>query len=351
MDAIAKLFFFFSLLLLSGCYTLKSAYNQVSILVNRESYESILSRNDLKEAQRRKLLLAQEVRDFAIQELGLHSNGNYMKVTWLNRPYVVWAVAASDPWAVKAHQWSFPIVGKVPYLGFFNQKEAEEKERELIQEGFDTYVRGVSAYSTLGWFADPLLSSMLNYQDETLAETIIHELVHTTIWIPDNVNFNERLASYLGQKGAEIFYLKKEGSNSPSFKRMQDETHDDKVFSSFITAEVKHLDEWYAQLKPEEKTIENKEKRIRQIQEKFSKEVKQKMRSSDWHNFEKLKLNNARLMMYRTYMSDFSAFDKLWDQLGGDFKLFLEKCKLLKKSKKPDVDLELLHESSHTFKN
>src|SRR5690606_3806447 len=126
------------------------------------------------------------------------SDGNYSEVAWLDRRYVSWTVSASDPWRLQPYEWSFPIVGRVPYLGFFKEEEAREKEQELIQKGLDTYLRGVSAYSTLGWFEDPLLSSMLNYEDHVLAETLIHELVHTTIWIKNSTDFNERLASYLG---------------------------------------------------------------------------------------------------------------------------------------------------------
>ena len=343
MDALKKLFLFWILisisLLLTGCYSFKSAYHQMSLLANRESYEKILEKKGLTEDQRRKILLSQEVRDFAIKELKLHSNGNYTKVTWLDRPYVIWSVSASDAWRIKPYEWQFPIVGKVPYLGFFNQKEAEEKEQEMAQKGFDTYVRGVSAYSTLGWFADPLLSSMLNYDDEYLTETLIHELVHTTIWVKNSVDFNERLASYVGQKGAELFYLKKEGPGSLAYKKMQDATHDDKIFSAFITGQVKELDEWYLNLKPEEKTIENKEARIKKIQENFNLKIKSQLKSRSWSRFGETKLNNARLMMFRTYMSDFSAFDRLWKIVNGDFPLFIEKCKKLIKSENPDQDL------------
>jgi predicted aminopeptidase len=342
MDAL-KFFLFSHLgLTLSGCYTLKSAYNQVSILVNRQSYESLLEKPSLSEDQKRKLHLAQSVRDFALTELGLSSNGNYQQVTWLDRPYVVWAVSASDPWALKSHQWSFPIVGKVPYLGFFNLQEAQEKEKELSAEGYDTYVRGVSAYSTLGWFADPLLSSMLNYKDEVLAETLIHELVHTTLWIPDNVNFNERLASYLGQKGAELYFLKTEGPESASYQRMKNATHDDQLFSSFITEELRELDLWYKKINSDVRDPAEKSKRIREIQDRFSQQVKPKMKGPDWDQFDQVKLNNARLLLYRTYLSDFTSFDRLWQSVNGDFKAFLQKCQTLKKSGKPEQDLELL---------
>ncbi len=339
MDALKKVALLVMCLQISGCYTLKSAYNQMSLLANRQSFEKTLERKDLTQAQRKKIILSQEVRDFALNDLKLHSNGNYTKVTWLDRQYVIWAVSASDPWRIKPFEWSFPIVGRVPYLGFFDQKEAEDEQKLIAKKGLDTDIRGVSAYSTLGWFADPLLSSMLNYDDEILAETLIHELVHTTIWVKDSVDFNERLASYAGQKGAELFYLKKEGPLSPSYKLMQDQSSDDKIFSAFITEQVKQLDDWYKNLSNEEKNFQLKEARIKQIQDLFKKTIKPQMKSKNWLRFDEIKLNNARLMVYKTYMSDFSNFDRLWTLARGDFQIFIEKCKKLKNSKNPDKDL------------
>ncbi len=326
--------------LLSGCYTLKSAYNQLTLLNSKESYQSALARADITEDQKRKLQLAQEVRDFAKQHLTLEPGGNYSEVVWLDRRYVSWTVSASDPWRLKPYEWSFPIVGNVPYLGFFKEKEAQEKEQELMRKGLDTYVRGVSAYSTLGWFEDPLLSSMLNYEDHVLAETLIHELVHTTIWIKNSTDFNERLASYLGRKGAEIFYIHKEGPDSATVKLIQDEAHDEKLFSSFMTAQLVELEKWYKSLEDHDRTQDKKSQRLRQIQIKFEKSIEPQMRSKAWSRFPKLELNNARLVIYRTYFQDFEPFENLWQNLEGDFQAFLSECKKLIKSKNPDEDLQ-----------
>lgn len=327
---------------LSGCYTLKSAYNQVSILTSKESYEDTLKRPDLTEDHRRKLALAQEARDFAEKNLKLTSDGNFSEVVWLDRPYVVWAVNASDPWLLKPYEWSFPIVGRVPYLGFFNKKEAEEQQKELKDKGLDTFTRGVSAYSTLGWFEDPLLSSMLNYDDQTLVETIIHELVHSTVWIKNSADFNERLASFIGRKGAVHFYTVREGAESPTTKKIFDEAHDEKLFSEFITAELEELNKWYKDLKPEDKTEANKKARLQLIQENFKTKLKPQLKSSAWQKFESFELNNARLVLYRTYLKDFSPFERLWEKVGGNFEAFVNECKKLIKSENPDQDLEKL---------
>jgi len=323
----------------SGCYTLKSAYHQMSLLNAREDYDDVLKRSDLKIEQKNKILLAQEVLNFAKKDLGLNSNGNYSQIVMLNRPYVTYVVSAAEPWSLKSYGWYFPIVGNVPYLGFFTEAEALEKEKELQKKGLDTYQRGVSAYSTLGWFRDPLLSSMLKYDDHTLAETLIHELVHTTFWVKNSAEFNERLASFLGKKGAQIFYQKKEGTKSATSKLISDEAFDERLFSEFITAEVNLLDQWFKELKKENRSVQAKENRIKEIQTKFESVIMKKMKTDSWTRFPKIKLNNARLVMYRTYLSDFSAFEKLWELTENNIQAFLKACEPLRNSEDPDKEL------------
>lgn len=324
----------------SGCYTLKSAYHQMSLLNSREDYETVLKRPDLKLELKNKILFAQEVLNFAKNDLGLNSNGNYSKIVMLNRSYVTYVVSAAEPWSLKSYDWYFPIVGSVPYLGFFSEDEAVEEEKKLQKKGLDTFQRGVSAYSTLGWFRDPLLSSMLRYDDHTLAETLIHELIHTTFWVKNSAEFNERLASFLGRKGAQIFYQRKEGKNSATSQLITDEAFDEKLFSEFITLEVKLLDQWYKELKKENRSVQAKENRIKEIQTKFESTVMKKMKTDSWSRFSKMKLNNARLVMYRTYLSDFSAFEKLWEMTEQNIQAFLKACEPLKNSKDPDKELQ-----------
>lgn len=307
----------------------------MALLSSTESYESVLKKPTLTENQKQKIELAQRALEFAEKDLKLNSNGNYSKIAMLNRPYVTWVVSAAEPWQLKPYQWSFPIVGKVPYLGFFNEKDALEKEEELKNQGLDTYMRGVSAYSTLGWFKDPLLSSMLRYDDHVLVETLIHELVHTTFWVKDHVEFNERLATFLGRKGAELFYQQDQKTS----KLIIDEIADEQLFSEFITLEVQKLDEWYLALSQDKQILENKQARIQEIQTRFKTQILPKMKTDSFNRFPELKLNNARLVMYRTYLKDFSGFEKLWKKTGQNIPAFLKACEPLRKAKNPDQTL------------
>lgn len=329
--------------MLTGCYTLKSAYHQMVLLSSKESYNTTLNRPDLTEDQKRKLKLVQDVLTYAKNKLKLEANGNYSEVAWLNRSYVSWVVSAADKWSLKSHEWSFPIVGRVPYLGFFSEKEALEKEQELQKKNLDTYLRGVSAYSTLGWFEDPLLSSMLRYDDHDLVETLVHELVHTTFWVKNSAEFNERLASFLGQKGTLIYYKEIEGPDSPTTKLILDEAYDEKLFSDFITMEVKNLEAWYNELTDENKIETIKLNRLQAIQEKFQKELQPKLKSKRWLKFPEIKLNNARLTMYRTYVSDYTDFERIWKNSEENFLEFFKRIDSIKNSKNPDQDIKKIH--------
>lgn len=181
---------------------------------SRVSITEAFQSPNLNDAQKQKILLSQKARVFAFEKLKLIKTENYNSYIDLKRPFVTWVVHAAEKWQMKNYEWKYPIVGAMPYKGFFTEAEAKAEADEMLKKGFDTYVRGVSAYSTLGWFTDSLLSSMLRYKDHDLVNTIIHEITHTTIYIKNNSDFNEQLAVFIGNKGTELFYKDLEGPDS-----------------------------------------------------------------------------------------------------------------------------------------
>jgi predicted aminopeptidase len=304
------------------------------------SLDEALKDPQLTDVQKRKIQLAQKARDFAEKELSLKPTKNYTSFVMLDRPYVTYVVSAAPKWQLKAFQWHYPIVGSMPYKGFFNEADAKEEEENLKKDNLDTYMRGVSAYSTLGWFKDPLLSSMLRYKDYDLVNTIIHETVHATLYIKHEADFNERMAVFLGNRGAEMFYLQDEGPNSPTLKTVKNENADDKVFSVWMSGKLKTLEAWYESLPKSQQIDELRQKQFTQLQEDFKKELLPKLKTDSYKKFQDAKLNNARLLVYRTYMQDLSDFEKLFDKTGHDFKKFLEECKTLEKEKDPVAALK-----------
>lgn len=324
--------------LLSSCqinYIVKSAYNQFSMMSSQVSLDEAQKDPKLTDEQKRKIQLAQKAREFAETELALKPTKNYTKFVLLDRPYVTYVVSAAPKWKLEAYKWHYPIVGSMPYKGFFNEEDAKKEQESLKEENLDTYMRGVSAYSTLGWFKDPLLSSMLQYKDYDLVNTIIHETVHATLYIKHEADFNERMAVFLGNKGAEMFYLKLEGPNSPTLAAVKNENGDDKLFSTWLSVKLKALQAWYENLPKDQQIEEKRQEQFKQLQEDFKKELLPKLQSKTYTKFQDIKLNNARLLVYRTYMQDLGDFEKLYDKVGGDFKKFVEECKSLEKEKDP----------------
>ncbi|MGE0529013.1 MAG: aminopeptidase, partial [Bdellovibrionales bacterium] len=201
-----------------GCqigYYIHSAYHQTKLIHGRRPITWVLENSHLTPEQKRKLQLVRKVKEFGESKLGLARSRNYTTFVQLDEPYVTYIVQAAYALELKPYLWRFPLVGAVPYKGYFRRKLAEEEASSFDPEKFDTYVRGVSAYSTLGWFQDSVLSSMLRYEDHDLVELILHESIHTTLYIKNAAEFNERLATFLGHEGMKMYYLETEGPHSP----------------------------------------------------------------------------------------------------------------------------------------
>jgi predicted aminopeptidase len=344
MDVLKKILSLAGLaVLLSGCqlpYYMKSLSGQMSLIRHRVPMEQALKDPSLSDQDKAKIRLAKEAHDFAINDLHLAPTKSYTTFVKLDRPYVTYVVSASPKWELKHYLWSYAFVGDLPYRGYFNEADAKAEAEDMKKKDYDTYTRGVSAYSTLGWVDDSLLSSMLGYSDEDLVNTIIHETVHTTLYIKSSADFNERMAVFLGGKGTEMFYLKKEGPPSPTLVKIKEENEDDKLFSEFITGELKRLGKWYKAQTVHDENL--RQAQFKKIQDDFVKDLSPKLKTRNYQNFTKIPLNNARLLVYQTYMQDLSDFQKLWDKVGHDFPKFIAACKTLEKSKHPEEDLKKL---------
>ncbi len=337
---------------LSGCqlgYVVESAYSQAELLRKRVPIAEALKDPQLKEEERRKLRLAEEAHRFAETNLGLAITQNYTTFVQLDGPYVTYVVSAALKDELKPYLWKYPIIGAMPYKGYFKPDDTKETIAELKAQNLDVYMRGVSAYSTLGWFKDPILSSMLNYRDFDLVNTIIHETLHATIFFESSSDFNESLANFAGEKGAVLFYQKREGPNSPTARAILSDRHDEMIFSEFISKELNDLDVWYAAQK-EKSTgpiAENfRVARIREIQERFTAQVRPKLELKDsYKSFEKKEQNNASLLTYRLYYKDMGDFDLVMEKLGNDFHRFLAYCRTLKNESDPKAKLsEFAHQ-------
>lgn len=184
--------------LLGACattsYYLQAAGGQLDVLRRTRPLDDARDDPTTPEALRAKLVRAAAIRDFASRELGLPDNGSYRKYADLRRPYVVWNVFATDELSIKPQEWCFPVAGCVGYRGYFAQADADAFAADLRRTGHDVYVAGIPAYSTLGWFDDPLLNTFMHYPDAELARLIFHELAHQRVYAAGDSEFNESFA-------------------------------------------------------------------------------------------------------------------------------------------------------------
>ena len=193
----------------SGCspvYVARAGWAEMKILAARQPLERVINDPDTDEDTRRKLLLAQEAREFAIHTLELDAGKSYTSLTRLKTDTLALVLSAAYRDRLQPKTWWFPIVGHMPYKGFFSQSAAEKAQRQLEREGFDTHLRPTAAFSTLGFFADPLLSTLLRYDDVDFVETILHELAHNHLFVRSHVRFNESFATFVGRVGAIRFF-------------------------------------------------------------------------------------------------------------------------------------------------
>ena len=341
MKAIILILLCTALIFLSGCqmgYLVKSSYYQLALLGRGERVELALKDPKLTAETKRKILLVQEVKKFAHDKIGLISTRSYDKFVQLDEPYVTYVVSASPKDRLESYLWSFPIVGHVPYKGFFKKPDAEEEKNELEKENLDVSLRGVSAYSTLGWFADPLLSSMTAYDDADLVETVIHETTHATLYIKSNADFNERFAMFVGSKGMEEFFSQKEGEGSKAILKAHLAAEDSKVFAEFISQELKDINEFYKRNKDSKTLMEDRKAAFDKIKKNFSLACEPKLKTENYRGFSKQNLNNAILLGYKTYYQDLDIFAKAFVKLK-TWPEFMKYFKKLKSSDDPEKEL------------
>ncbi len=224
-------------------------------------------------------------------------------------------------------EWSFPIVGDVSYKGFFDLKKAKYEEQKLKEKGFDTRIRPVNAWSTLGWFKDPILSNNLERNEGQLAELFIHEITHANVFLKDSLTFNENLASFIGEQGAMLFLIKKYGKQSTLFDEYKKSENDAQNFVKHCLKGVSELNELYAGFTNEMILLE-KEK----AKESYIKEWVRELDSIPFNNskaytgrFKNKLPNNAFFMAFERYDSKKESFDlQLYNEFDGDLKGFIK---------------------------
>lgn len=189
----------------SGCYYTQAARGQWELMRKREPIARVIEDPETPEDLRRRLELVQEARDFSVEVLHLPDNKSYRSYADLERDYVLWNIFAAEEFSVTPRTWCYPIVGCLSYRGYFKREKAEALGRDLREQGYDVFLGGVPAYSTLGKFSDPVLNTMMHWDDIRLVATLFHELAHQVLYIRDDTGFNESFATAVEEFGIERF--------------------------------------------------------------------------------------------------------------------------------------------------
>jgi len=195
-----------ALLVLEGCYYVQAVRGHMDVMQRSRSVTEVLDDPDAPQSLKDRLELVQEARKFSIEELELPDNESYRSYADLEREFVVWNVLAAPEFSLQAKQWCFPVAGCVAYRGYFAEKAAQREAEKLSERGYDVAVGGVSAYSTLGRFSDPLLNTMMRWSDTDVIATLFHELAHQKIYVKNDTPFNESFATAVAEIGVERWF-------------------------------------------------------------------------------------------------------------------------------------------------
>ncbi|GAB1483267.1 aminopeptidase [Treponema sp.] len=316
-------------LLLSSCYEMREGLRYLSILSKAKSIDSVLSNPDTSVELRLLLERARDARLFAVADLGLKETKNYNSVVILDADRLATVVQACAELSFTRYLWSYPVVGKMPYKGFFDPEDAKKEAARLKKQGYDVIARPVDAFSTLGYFADPLFSFMSTYSEAEIAELVIHEMTHSTIFLKGNRSgaeqFNEELATFVGRTGAKIYMAKVNGSDSKAVNRGQADSADARAFSTFLADTAKELEAVYATNVSDDEKRKQKAEIIASRAVLFKKESEALFKGELYKDFSMDKINNAYLDLYRLYEGESALYKDFYvKRCDGDLKIFIQ---------------------------
>lgn len=306
-------------------YGARQGYGQVRIVWEARPIEEYINNPQFPDSLKDKLKLIQEIRKYAIDSLGLKDTKNYKTLFDQKGEEIMWVVQACEPFELKPKMWDFPIVGSMPYKGFFEKQKALDEKARLEKEGYDISVRNPGGWSTLGWFTDPILSDMLKRNEGDLASLIIHEMVHATIFIKDNVDFNENLASFVGDTAAYYFLASRYGKDSQQFTQYVQEDQDYRKYSRHILRGTQSLDSLYQSLKSDEPIEIKKQKKETMILHIMNSVDTLSLFRPRKANAKGRLPNNTYFMSYHLYQARQDNFkEELDNDFGGNLKRYIK---------------------------
>ena len=302
--------------LLGGCsptYVIRAGYEEAKILWRREPITAVLARPDLEPEVRGKLELVLAARRYA-EQLGLKVGGSFTTLSYVDGPTMLYVLTATPRTSLEPHTWWFPIVGSVPYKGFFDRALAEAEAKQLVERGLDASIRGAAAFSTLGWFDDPLLRHQLSADDAALVNLVLHETYHNTFYAKGAhaTAFNESLATFVGHRAAiDFFAARPDDGDRVVQARLAWE--DERLFATFVQGLGNRLRTLYAE-QNEAAALAGREVLFTEALATFPSLA---FHTKRFEKFDDIHLNNAVLLQSLLYTTDLDVFESLAARLGG----------------------------------
>jgi len=317
--------------LLSGCQSLhymgQAAVGHLDLLNRRQTAAELIEDPRTPQDLKGQLLLAARLLDFAEQELLLPAGDQYRSYVSLERPCVVWNVFAAPELSLEPKTWCYPIVGCTVYRGFFAEESARRCADRLARRGYDVIVGGVTAYSTLGWFSDPLLSTFIYRSESGLAELIFHELAHQLLYVRDDSMFNESFATAVAQEGLRRWFESRH--DVTEYRRYEALVQDRREMAALISEFRDRLQQMYRRRLPDTVKRRQKAELFKKLRQEFEFRRRHRKPLALFSGWFEAPLNNAKLVSLATYHDDVPAFQQLLENNRNDLDRFYRQCREL----------------------
>ncbi len=318
-------------LAIAGCnpvYVGRAGWAQAQILTSRVPLTQVMVDEEVDPETRAKLRLVRDARAFAVAELGFRNAGDsYTTLAPLQSDTLALVLSAAYQDRLAFRTWWFPVAGRVPYRAYFSRGAAERARDALEEEGYDTYLRPTAAFSTLGWFADPLYSTLLRLDEVALVETVLHELAHNHLYLPGHGRFNESYATFIGHVASVEFFCGRPGGGDDTVKctRARERWADARRVSRYVGELEARLRELYAQEALElEELLSRRERIYAEARTEFVTDIQPVLRASSYAYFAAEPLNNATFLARVLYFDRLDEFDRLRREWEGDFASFMD---------------------------